>query len=79
MRYLERLAIYRLASVPGSSGISALHDEVLDEPVENGVVVVAFEAQLDEVAACYRALFAPQLDVDVTECRFQADLNVGWI
>jgi hypothetical protein len=50
-------------TVASTGGIASLNEEALDDAVEDGVVVVAFEAELDEVADGLRGLFGPQLDV----------------
>lgn len=61
--------------MPSSSGIAALHDEALHEPMEYRVVVLAFETKLDKVAACERTFLAPELYVDVAQRRLEADLE----
>ena len=48
----------------GASGVSALDEEVLDDAVEEGAVVVALEAELHEVARRLGGLLGPQLDVE---------------
>lgn len=47
----------------GAGGVAALNKKALDDTMEDGVVVVAFEAKLDEVADCFWGLFGPELDV----------------
>ena len=46
----------------GAGGVAALNEEVLDDAVEEGAVVVALEAELDEVAARQRTLLGPEPD-----------------
>ncbi len=64
----------------GSSAgrVSSLHDEVLDDSVELGLVVVPLHAELDEVPACLGAFSGPKLDLDVAHCRFKKDLALSW-
>ena len=42
--------------------------------MEDDSIVVALHAELDKVPARQRSLFAPQLDVQVTQCRLYQDL-----
>ena len=50
----------------GAGGVAALDEEVLDDAVEDGVVVIVFEAELNEVPRGLRSLFRPQLNVQRT-------------
>lgn len=52
----------------GSTGatagwITALYEEALDNTVKDGIVVIAFQAQLDEVPDGLWGLFRPEFDV----------------
>ena len=60
-----------IACVPG---VPRLHHEVLDDPVDWAVVVVALHGQLHEVPACQRRLLAPQLHVHVAVGRLEQNL-----
>jgi hypothetical protein len=40
-----------------------LKKKAFDDAVEDGVVIVAFEAELDEVANCFWSFFGPELYV----------------
>lgn len=51
------------AAGTGAGGIAALDEEGFDDAVEEGAVVVALEAELDEVADRLGRLLRPQLDV----------------
>lgn len=51
------------AAGAGAGGIAALDEEGFDDAVEEGAVVVALEAELDEVADRLGRLLRPQLDV----------------
>jgi len=53
------------AARPGAGGVAALEDKAGDEAVEDGVVVVAVEGVLEEVAAGERDLLGPELEGDV--------------
>lgn len=48
----------------GAGGVAALNEEVLDDAVEEGAVVVALEAELHEVARRLGGFLGPQLDVE---------------
>jgi hypothetical protein len=58
----------------GASGVAALDEEVLDDAVEEGAVVVALEAELHEVARRLGSLLGPQLDVERTSRRLHHHL-----
>jgi hypothetical protein len=47
-----------------AGGVASLNEEVLDDAVEEGAVVVALEAELHEVARRLGGLLGPQLDVE---------------
>jgi hypothetical protein len=47
-----------------AGGVASLNKEVLDDAVEEGVVVVALEAELHEVARRLGGLLGPELDVE---------------
>lgn len=61
----------------GAGGVAALEDEVGDEPVEDGRVVVAIEAELEEVAGCEWGLGGPELDVEVAVGGFEDYFGTG--
>ena len=54
-----------LAALAGARGVAALQNKVLDEAVEDGVVVVAIEAELQEVARRDGRLFREELELKV--------------
>jgi hypothetical protein len=56
----ERLAVDALAARAAARGVAALDDEAGHEAVEADAVVVALEAELDEVAARQRTLLGPE-------------------
>lgn len=58
-------------TVAGAGRVAALQDEVGDEPVEDGVNIVAINAELEEVAGGKRCLDGPELDVDVAIGSFE--------
>ena len=47
---LERFSIYGLSSLTSASGVSSLSNEVLQNSVKDGPVIVTFQAQLYEVS-----------------------------
>lgn len=51
-----------------------MDEEVLDDAVEDGVVVVAFEAELNEVPHGLGRFFRPELDVERAVRRVQHHL-----
>lgn len=63
----------------GTSRVTALQDEVGDEPVENCVGIVTINAELEEVARCERCLGGPELDVDVAVGGFENYLCAGGV
>ena len=63
---LKILPIDTLTALPTATRISALHHEVLDDPVENSLVVVALHAKLDEIATGTRRLTSPEIDFQVS-------------
>lgn len=60
-----------------AGGIATLHNKILDDAVEDGVVVVALQAQLHEITAGLGRFLRPQLDVDVACRGLKEDLPVG--
>lgn len=48
----------------GAGGVAALNQKALDDAVKDGVVEIAFEAELHEVPHGFRSLFRPKLDVN---------------
>jgi hypothetical protein len=48
---LERPAVDRFASLACAGGVTSLDNEVLDDAVEDGVIVVALHAELRKVSA----------------------------
>jgi hypothetical protein len=73
---LECMAVYALSTFSSACGVSSLSYEVLDNSVEDGSIVVVLHAELDKVPAGQRSLFAPQLDVQVPQCRLYQDLSM---
>lgn len=65
------------AAVTGAGRVTALQDEVGDEPVEDGISIVAINAELEEVARGKRCLDGPKLDVDVAMGGFENYLCTG--
>lgn len=47
-----------------SGGVPTLNKKTLDYTVKDGVIVVAFEAKLDEISDCFWWLLRPELDVE---------------
>jgi len=43
----------------GGGGVAALDEEILDDAVEDGVVIIVFEAELHEVPDGFGSLFGP--------------------
>lgn len=43
----------------GGGGVAGLDKEVLDDAVEDGVIVVVFEGELDEVSNGFGSLLGP--------------------
>jgi len=58
-----------LAALARACRVAGLRHEVLNHAVEDAAVVVALHAELHEVAARERRLFAPQLDIERPEAR----------
>ena len=54
-----------LAACAGAGGVAALDDEARDEAVEDGAVVVAVEAVLEEVAGGEGGLLGEELEGEV--------------
>lgn len=63
-----------LVTGAGAGGITALDEERLDDAMEDGAVVVALEAELDEVADGFGSFFGPKLDVDRPHRRLEHHL-----
>ena len=59
-------AIYTLASFPGACGVTALHHEAFDNPVEEGAIIVTLQAELKEVAASTWCLLCPKVNLNVS-------------
>lgn len=70
----KRIPINTFATCAGAGGIAALDEEVLDDAVEDGVVVVALEAELDEVPYGLGRFLRPELDVERAVRRVQHHL-----
>ena len=51
-----------------------MHHELLDHSVEDCLVVVAFEAELDEVAARPWRLLSPEVDLNFAVVRLEDNL-----
>mmetsp|Transcript_23028 Transcript_23028/g.73710 ORF Transcript_23028/g.73710 Transcript_23028/m.73710 type:complete len:222 (-) Transcript_23028:2-667(-) len=66
-----------LAALARACRVAGLRHEVLNHAVEDAAIVVALHAELHEVAARERRLFAPQLDIERPEARVQDDLAAG--
>ena len=64
-----------LPALAGARRVAALDDEALDQAVEDGVVVVAIEAQLQEVARGDGRLLGEELDFEVAGGRVQDDFG----
>lgn len=60
----------------GAGGVTTLDEEVLDDTVEDGVVVIAFKAKLNEVSDGFRSLLWPELNVERTARRVQHHLTL---
>jgi hypothetical protein len=75
VQYNTKCAVkYSVCSIACVPGVPRLHHEVLDDPVDWAVVVVALHGQLHEVPACQRRLLAPQLHVHITVGRLEQNL-----
>jgi hypothetical protein len=59
-----------------ASRVSTLDHEVLDDPVEDGLVVVALEAELDEVATRSGGFLAPEVDLDLAVVGGEDDFGI---
>ena len=59
----------------GAGGVTALDEEVFDDAVEDGVDVVVFQAELNEVAYSFGGLLWPQLYVERTVCCVEYHLS----
>jgi hypothetical protein len=64
----------RQLTCPRARRVTGLDHEALDDAVEDDVVVVAFQAQLHEVAACLGRLLGPKLQLHVTSAGDQHHL-----
>jgi hypothetical protein len=64
-----------LSALPRARGVAALQDEALDQAVEDGVVVVAIETQLQEVARRDGRLLGEELDLEIARGRVQDDFG----
>jgi hypothetical protein len=62
---LKRAATFidGLSSLACAGGVSTLDEEIFDDAMEDGVVVVAFETELDEVSDCFGSFFGPEFYV----------------
>ena len=68
---VERRTISTFATIATSGGISSLTANFPYYAMENAVIVVAFHAELHEISTGHRRLLRPQLDIDITNGRFQ--------
>lgn len=73
----EGLPVDTLAAGASSTRVASLHHEVLHHAVEYRVVVVAFEAELNEVATCSRGFSRPEVDFNLAIVGLQDDFGGG--
>ena len=60
-----------------SSWVASLNNEVPNNTMELGLVVVVLQAQLDKVPASLRTLPREELDLDVADARLQTNFAGG--
>lgn len=65
------------AAFTSSGGITALDYEARYQAVEDGVIVVAIKAELEEIARCEGGLFGEEFEEDVTCGSGEKDLRGG--
>lgn len=70
--------IFVASTFAGAGGVAALNKKAFDNTVKHGVVVVSFEAELDEVPDGLGGLFGPELDVERPMGCLQHHLALGW-
>lgn len=66
------------ATCAGAGGVTTLDEEGLDDAVEDGAVVVALDAELDEVADGLGGFLGPELDVEWPHRRLHHHLPLRW-
>ena len=55
----ERLTVYRLPSIAGSSGITSLNHKPRNHPMEDGIVIIFIHTQLQKIPGGNRSLSPP--------------------
>ena len=72
-----RAIVAALAALAGARRVAALQDEAAHEAMEHGVVVVAIETQLQEVARRNGCLLGEELELEVAEGGVENELGRG--
>ena len=73
----EATRVDGFATFSSAGGITTLDDEARDQAVEDGVVKVAIQAELEEVAGCEGGLFGEEVEEDVARGGGEKDLRSG--
>eukprot|EP00982_Pelagococcus_subviridis_P013663 31270-Pelagococcus_subviridis.AAC.11 len=73
----EGFAVDRVPALAGARGVAGLDAKVFDDSMEDAVLVVALQAQLDEVPARLRGFLRPELDLYLAMARREQHLPLG--